>query len=374
MKELYVHIGFHKTGTSSIQSFLFSRRKQLASAGVLYPQTGLAGDSHNVLANSLKLNYDDRDRCNLFTKFRNEIQSFPGEHAVVSSECFMESIDPAVVYSHLATTGAQLKVIIYVRPQPGWAESLYNEIVKDSSRRYSGHILQMREIRRGDLDYHQLIMKWANAFGDENIIVRPFDLQQLEKGIYHDFSHILGAQIPDNIELPDPGNARNTAWDARCIEFLRRINLLPMLRGMHQEIVQTMDSMQQEFLEKFGRSRQGPIDRKVVMKIIKGAQECNRLVAAKWVRPGLETGLLFVDESSVEKFCKQPVIMEPEVEHWIFGRLPTAVQEHLMRFSPSIAAIKKDECFLPIPPCNEERRLRSEILRLRMELNWLYAK
>ncbi|WP_156029484.1 hypothetical protein [Archaeoglobus fulgidus] len=37
-KELYLHIGMHKTGTSAIQKFLWTHGKVLKNLGVLYPE------------------------------------------------------------------------------------------------------------------------------------------------------------------------------------------------------------------------------------------------------------------------------------------------------------------------------------------------
>ncbi len=39
MTTVYLHIGIPKTGTTSIQSFLFNNRDQLLEAGILYPLT-----------------------------------------------------------------------------------------------------------------------------------------------------------------------------------------------------------------------------------------------------------------------------------------------------------------------------------------------
>jgi len=46
MKTVYLHIGLHKTGTSTIQFFLANNREKLAELGYLYPFKQVA--HHNL--------------------------------------------------------------------------------------------------------------------------------------------------------------------------------------------------------------------------------------------------------------------------------------------------------------------------------------
>ncbi len=46
MKPLLLHIGPHKTGTTSIQNFLFQQAARLRGLGLLYPTTGLVNKQH----------------------------------------------------------------------------------------------------------------------------------------------------------------------------------------------------------------------------------------------------------------------------------------------------------------------------------------
>ena len=42
MKTAYIHIGTHKTGSTSIQDFLFKNRTKLRDRGFLYPLSGIS--------------------------------------------------------------------------------------------------------------------------------------------------------------------------------------------------------------------------------------------------------------------------------------------------------------------------------------------
>lgn len=54
MAELILHIGGHRTGSTSIQTALHASRRRLRRAGVLYPETGRIAISHIALANAVR--------------------------------------------------------------------------------------------------------------------------------------------------------------------------------------------------------------------------------------------------------------------------------------------------------------------------------
>ena len=53
--KLFIHIGLHKTGTTTFQTFLHLNRKALLKVGVFYPEMG-EHESHWVLPNQLVRN------------------------------------------------------------------------------------------------------------------------------------------------------------------------------------------------------------------------------------------------------------------------------------------------------------------------------
>jgi len=47
--DLLIHVGLHKTGTTSVQDFLLSRQEKLLTKGILYPSTGLFYSQHALI-------------------------------------------------------------------------------------------------------------------------------------------------------------------------------------------------------------------------------------------------------------------------------------------------------------------------------------
>ena len=50
-KKIFVHAGFHKTGTTAIQSSFFAATNELDGAGITYPHVG--GKAHHKAVYSL---------------------------------------------------------------------------------------------------------------------------------------------------------------------------------------------------------------------------------------------------------------------------------------------------------------------------------
>jgi len=54
-----IHVGTHKTGTTTVQAVLAAHRRELAAAGCFYPAMGRKGWDHNQLAHRLAICADD---------------------------------------------------------------------------------------------------------------------------------------------------------------------------------------------------------------------------------------------------------------------------------------------------------------------------
>lgn len=130
MKELVVHCGLHKTGTTALQNFLTGNRAVLRRHGVLYP---LVGTPHNLSGQHNIAWQMARDR-----RFRSvwgdiealfeEIGSFDGR-VILSSEEFEGSLLhpdrwPRLV-GRAAASGYQVRLVVYRREVSAFLQSVY---------------------------------------------------------------------------------------------------------------------------------------------------------------------------------------------------------------------------------------------------------
>src|SRR5699024_7832742 len=97
-KILYLHIGTFKTGTSSLQQFLFDNRELLGERGYLVPQSEFVG--HHPLAQSIAKDFAgfqpigwlpfQGNHKNLWERFHEEVADSSCPKVLLSSEIFCD--------------------------------------------------------------------------------------------------------------------------------------------------------------------------------------------------------------------------------------------------------------------------------------------
>ncbi|WP_374449023.1 glycosyltransferase family 2 protein, partial [Stella sp.] len=166
---LYVHIGLHKTGTTSIQAYLSKHRDRLAAAGVYVPLIGVAPgfDGHHLLPwsisrpNSEHLTGVDPDA--LWTKLRSEFDACGNPFAIVSSEEFSGMRDDDVERFGRLLDGYEIvPIVILRRPGDVLEGGFRTHIVSGGSgplERFVGNS------PRPYHDYFPMLMRWRRLPG-----------------------------------------------------------------------------------------------------------------------------------------------------------------------------------------------------------------
>lgn len=244
-KTLYLHIGQHKTGTSTLQNFLWRNRQWLESAGVLYPEVGLCGPTHasfalslpgerqSVLAemfrnaavdrNGTYLPYAGKSAHSLYSELGRQIADTSCPVIVLSSECFMEWVDPSLVHSMLSDhCDCDIKVLLLLRRQDQWIQSVFNQVVKDPGLRFSGRLMDLPQAQM--LDYESVVFQWATAFGKDNVRVFPYQsLSRYDAGVVGLISEVIGIEPTHNSQLPS-FEERNVSLSGEQLRVLHVLN------------------------------------------------------------------------------------------------------------------------------------------------------
>ena len=213
---LYLHIGVNKTGTSFIQHVLNANHRRLAKAGLLYPRTGCLGDAHYALSQALDFapmppinaSIDDVALQKMRESLRAEIQRWKPHSVVLSSEMFVVPRQVELVRSFLEEYDC--RILVYLRRHDGWWESVYAQAVKTVRKPpwevgFEG-FYRHHSKRPNYGNYLALLQRWAKVFGRENIIVRPYERQQNQPGLIHDFFKAIGQA--DLLELLEEENEK----------------------------------------------------------------------------------------------------------------------------------------------------------------------
>ena len=232
MKRLFLHIGFNKTGSTSLQHCLSQNRATLEQAGFLYP--GAAQDSyvqnrqHTPLAAALpdrQVGWLRPRKCkgleNALPDLRAAITASPAQTVILSSEAFggldMTTERVARVRDKLADL--EIFVIAYIRRQDSYLLSAYQESVKNGA----SHPFKFEKYRSNrELTFGRRLAPWREVFGESNVIVRPFDPRFWpENRLEFDFLDAIGAPR-DNIALLE--KPVNESLDYRFVEIMRKFN------------------------------------------------------------------------------------------------------------------------------------------------------
>ena len=208
MKRCWLHIGMHKTGTTSLQASLASvddpvgwnyiridGRRNLGSA--LYAMFSSKphryhwfqkrGDTPEQVAKA---------GAKLRKKFIEAIEACTEENFIISGES-LSLIDPrgiAALHKFLKPLCDEIRVIGYVRPPIGFKISFFQQRVKHSNCTFD-----FSDFR---LNYYRRFKKFDNVFGVENVILRKFEPALFKNQcVVEDLCEQIGIPAPESVSV-----------------------------------------------------------------------------------------------------------------------------------------------------------------------------
>lgn len=236
MSKIFLHVGFHKTGTTSLQDILNRNRKELLSQGLLYPSTRKFR-AHHEFAWSVGergwgwKQYGGSKAGPGPARRMIRLLKSTKEDVVISSE-FLSELKPDQIKRLVGSFGTRdLKVIFTVRPIAKILPSAYQQEVKNGSRltyeNWLARVLDQDKDNRNRTKFwarhshHIEIEKWAKVVGGEKISVIISDEANPEF-LTESFFGLIGAKSDQFRESKK--EAINRSMDLAEIELLRRIN------------------------------------------------------------------------------------------------------------------------------------------------------
>ncbi len=211
--KVIIHAGIHRTGTTSLQSYLANHRTVLPTYGVTYPGTER---NHQPLAWHLK-----QRRCTA-ADVETLIHGAKGI-AVLSAEDFCIHTDLSWVKE--LSERYDVHVIFYLRRQDHWLMSWYNQHVKwpfDRHKSMMGKSEFLDSI--GDfhwLDFAALLDRWVAVLGTANVSAAVVEPGQVEN-VIEDFASRIGISYE---ELPAEIHRTNDSLPVHLLEVARNLGL-----------------------------------------------------------------------------------------------------------------------------------------------------
>lgn len=237
MPVIFVHIGMQKTATTTLQAICSYNRQRLLNTNILYPALRLNSlvkrysINHRLLAQQWLSTLDAgyTSSCSRYWQknILPQLHQFPAANVLLSAEMLWDirpekRSDERMEAMLTAFADYQPKIVVYLRRQDWWLESLYNQRVKNGfeSRTISAFVKD--ELKAGSADIYSKLSYWQAHFGKENLIVRIFEPAQFITGsIVNDFFAQVGLTEIDTLR---PAEQRNLKLRPELIKIKASIN------------------------------------------------------------------------------------------------------------------------------------------------------
>lgn len=203
-KKLFVHIGMHKTGTSSIQYAMHQNYAELMRGGYLYPMSArhpVSYVQHDMIYRALARPAESQDMFSLagtveadvlFPTLLQEIELSACNNIVLSAENLWRLEEAEV--ADLARWFARFDItpVLFIRRFSDFVESLHLTRIRiDPS--YAQMFRKSQEFYRGymDLDIETCVKNWASIASDGRVLLHSYDNEQ--KNSILSFMELIGA-------------------------------------------------------------------------------------------------------------------------------------------------------------------------------------
>lgn len=210
INEIILHVGLHKTGTSSIQHTLYKNRKFLIKQGFLYPSCWGANHSIPVYSifcdNPVKypmnikdgLSHDEiKEKNNMYLdEFKKEVIKSTCKKIIISGEDIsMLTIDNLnKLRLFLLPITENIKVILYVRHPVNWAVSAIQQKLKGGFT----YTQSFSQVSRNVGKMKDNINKFINVFSEKQLEVYEFE-DAAKQGLIKHFLNSIGCTHIDEI-------------------------------------------------------------------------------------------------------------------------------------------------------------------------------
>jgi hypothetical protein len=237
---IWIHIGAHKTGTTSLQVAVARERDLLLRHGLYVPRAGMTDthSGHHNIAWELRSDPRFRPARGGVAELIAELSEIGERRALISSEDFEYLVAYpkrlAAFETALRRRGWEPAYIVHFRDQAGYADSLYRELRKhgltgDFSSFVAQILLQGRFVMKDDwlfsFDYARFLDHWSGAASGR---IRTFAYRHDRPAPYLicDMLTLVGvetnvaAAVAERAAMLNVGNARRSGPRLRLAKIL----------------------------------------------------------------------------------------------------------------------------------------------------------
>lgn len=274
---LYLHIGVHRTGTTSIQAYLHSNQQCFLDEGVLiaFGQGRPFQQAELIRKRSTTSEAVGRK---ILTQLGHGDSA--ARKVVFSEEDICQSTDPELFAG--LSTHFKVKVVIFLRRQDQWLESWFQQNIKAQWNPELSHISFAEFLRLAQegrfhwINYQSLATNWSRVFGRENILLRVMERSQMPNGPVHEFLCLIGCEDLYSRKLD---SHKNASFSPRVSELLRHLPLHSLKQKQVKSFVLAAGAQVSRGMDDRGMSILSPQQRR---EILDRYADVNRWVATEY--------------------------------------------------------------------------------------------
>ncbi|MGR5120651.1 hypothetical protein ACPV5W_18170 [Vibrio astriarenae] len=227
-KNILIHIGMNKNGTTTLQKFLALNSEVLEKVGYSYPLNLTFSEAHYPISAAFGFGPNSIERSTT-EDIISQLIAIKQDNIIISSEYFCLNYDPSNLIGMLSEH-FNITVVCYFRRHDLWLNSLYNQAVKNTRNPpwdkgfYEFYKFYKSSRSTQCKSYKDLIQRWE-CF-DVNFVAKSLSRSQLHKGdLISDFINILG--VGDTIEFDRGIPNINESISVQNLDVLDTINRAP---------------------------------------------------------------------------------------------------------------------------------------------------
>lgn len=203
MPELVLHVGTHKTGTTSIQHFCNVHQGELQKFNIYWPKEKVRENptQHSILGRMLS---EGRS---------NDVQAYFDRVKISAAEAGCERIFLSGERLSLLTANEiralqdiaamDMRVVVYFWNIYDYALSTINQLMELGKHRFDGK--KIAQIFRKRFNYSSIIETWEQQLGTDNVAVYSYDEHKKEL-IQHFFRNTFTLELPEQVGKLIPRN------------------------------------------------------------------------------------------------------------------------------------------------------------------------
>ena len=225
-RKLFLHVGSHKTGTTTIQRGLLANKTVLEQQGYDFPDVVFNFDGHHNLVADLK----GLDSYKSWLGGINELIEFAktsDRHMILSSEEFDQIVTTPPLEKLQTALGHifDIHIIGYLRPQEEFLQSMWQTEVKIGNLREDFHVwLPAAKKRFAFLEYDRWINAYETVFGREKLCFDVYNPRSEDLL----FRFLNACHVPDISQYSNFERA-NISLSPLTFELARHLYIFPFI-------------------------------------------------------------------------------------------------------------------------------------------------